>query len=72
MCSRANNVWGPYGETITLCTAGKGGHQGGIVDLPDGSYWGYLHQDDGAIGRPPESALLPGRMAGRNSAGRDL
>lgn len=52
VCSRANNVWGPYGETTTLCTAGKGGHQGGIVDLPDGSYWGYLHQDDGAIGRP--------------------
>ena len=51
VCSRASNIWGPYGETITLCTAGKGGHQGGIVDLPDGSYWGYLHQDDGAIGR---------------------
>ena len=52
VCSKANNVWGPYGETITLCVAGKGGHQGGIVDLPDGSYWGYLHQDEGAIGRP--------------------
>ncbi len=52
VCSRANSVWGPYGETTTLCTAGKGGHQGGIVDLPDGSYWGYLHQDEGAIGRP--------------------
>jgi len=52
VCSRASSVWGPYGETTTLCTAGKGGHQGGIVDLPDGSYWGYLHQDDGAIGRP--------------------
>jgi len=51
VCSRASSVWGPYGETTTLCTAGKGGHQGGIVDLPDGSYWGYLHQDDGAIGR---------------------
>ncbi|RCX14833.1 beta-xylosidase [Anaerobacterium chartisolvens] len=51
VCSRASNVWGPYGETITLCTAGKGGHQGGIVDLADGTYWGYLHQDDGAIGR---------------------
>lgn len=51
VCSRANSVWGPYGETTTLCTAGKGGHQGGIVDMPDGSYWGYLHQDDGAIGR---------------------
>ncbi len=51
VCSRASNLWGPYGETIAVCTAGKGGHQGGIVDLPDGSYWGYLHQDDGSIGR---------------------
>ncbi|MBN2536045.1 MAG: family 43 glycosylhydrolase, partial [Spirochaetales bacterium] len=51
LCSRASNVWGPYGETITLCEAGSGGHQGGIVDLPDGSYWGYIMQDDGAIGR---------------------
>ncbi|MDP4180357.1 MAG: glycoside hydrolase 43 family protein, partial [Bacillota bacterium] len=31
VCSRSNSVWGPYGETTTLCTAGKGGHQGGIV-----------------------------------------
>lgn len=52
VCSRSNTLWGPYGETTTLCTAGRGGHQGGIVDLPDGSYWGYVHQDDGAIGRP--------------------
>lgn len=51
VCSRASNVWGPYGETITLCTGAKGGHQGGIVDLADGSYFGYLHRDDGAIGR---------------------
>jgi len=51
VCSRASNIWGPYGETITLCTASNGGHQGGIVDLPDGSYWGYLHRDDGAVGR---------------------
>ncbi|HEX3048156.1 MAG TPA: family 43 glycosylhydrolase [Bacillota bacterium] len=51
VCSRSTSLWGPYGETTTLCTAGKGGHQGGIVDLPDGSYWGYLHQDDGAPGR---------------------
>lgn len=51
VCSRASNVWGPYSETITLCTAAKGGHQGGIVDLADGSYFGYLHRDDGAVGR---------------------
>ena len=51
VCSRSSSLWGPYGETTTLCQAGRGGHQGGIVDLPDGSYWGYLQQDDGAIGR---------------------
>jgi hypothetical protein len=51
VCSRSSSLWGPYGETTTLCQAGSGGHQGGIVDMPDGSYWGYLHQDDGAIGR---------------------
>jgi xylan 1,4-beta-xylosidase len=51
VCSRASSLWGPYGETTTLCQAGSGGHQGGIVDLPDGSYWGYIMQDDGAIGR---------------------
>jgi len=37
---------GPYGETITLCTAGKGGHQGGIVDLPDGSYCVFPEGDE--------------------------
>jgi beta-xylosidase len=51
VCSRSTSLWGPYGETTTLCRAGSGGHQGGIVDLPDGTYWGYLHQDDGAPGR---------------------
>ena len=38
-------------KLLPCATAGSGGHQGGIVDLPDGSYWGYLMQDDGAIGR---------------------
>jgi xylan 1,4-beta-xylosidase len=51
VCSRATTIKGPYSGTTTLARAGSGGHQGGIVDLPDGSYWGYLHQDDGAPGR---------------------
>ena len=28
-----------------------GGHQGGIVDMPDGSYYGFTLKDSGAIGR---------------------
>jgi beta-xylosidase len=51
VCSRSTTLKGPYSGTTTLCRAGSGGHQGGIVDLPDGSWWGYLHQDDGAPGR---------------------
>jgi beta-xylosidase len=51
LCSRASNIWGPYGETVTLCNAGNGGHQGAIVDMPDGSDWGFIMQDDGSIGR---------------------
>ncbi len=51
VCSRSSSLWGPYGETITLCSDGSGGHQGGIVDMPDGSDWGYIMKDCGAIGR---------------------
>jgi xylan 1,4-beta-xylosidase len=51
VCSRSTSLKGPYSGTTTVCRAGSGGHQGGIVDLADGSWWGYLHQDDGGIGR---------------------
>jgi len=51
VCSRSTTLKGPYSGTTKLCSDGSGGHQGGIVDLPDGSYWYYLMKDCGAIGR---------------------
>ncbi len=52
-CSRATNIYGPW-ETGRVClTATTGGHQGAIVDAPDGSWWGFVHNDLAAIGRVP-------------------
>jgi beta-xylosidase len=49
-CSRATNIFGPY-ETIEPLNDRTGGHQGAIVDLPDGNWFGFVMKDCGAIGR---------------------
>lgn len=49
-CSRATNIFGPY-ETMELLNDRTGGHQGAIVDLPDGNWYGFVMKDCGAIGR---------------------
>ncbi len=49
-CSRATNIFGPY-ETIESLDDRMGGHQGAIVDLPDGGWYGFVMKDCGAIGR---------------------
>jgi len=49
-CSRATNIFGPY-KTIELLNDHTGGHQGAIVDLPDGGWYGFVMKDCGAIGR---------------------
>jgi beta-xylosidase len=49
-CSRSTNLFGPY-MTMSLLNNNTGGHQGAIVDMPDGSYYGFVHKDSGAIGR---------------------
>jgi beta-xylosidase len=48
--SRAANLFGPYTFKYSLNNS-LGGHQGGIVDMPDGSYYGFNLKDSGAIGR---------------------
>ena len=50
VCSRATNIFGPY-ETIEPLNDRTGGHQGAIVDLPDGNWYGFVMKDCGAIGR---------------------
>jgi beta-xylosidase len=49
-CSRSKSLFGPY-ETILSLDDTKGGHQGAIVDLPDGSWYGFIMKDCGAVGR---------------------
>ncbi len=48
--SRATNLFGPY-EFIKSSDDGHGGHQGAIVDLPDGTDYGFVMKDSGTIGR---------------------
>lgn len=50
VCSRATNIFGPY-ETVPSLDDRTGGHQGAIVDLPDGSWYGFVMKDCGAVGR---------------------
>jgi beta-xylosidase len=48
--SRATTLFGPYTFMYSL-NNNTGGHQGAIVDMPDGSYYGFIMKDSGAIGR---------------------
>ena len=50
MCSRTRRLDGPW-ETIRVLDDRTGGHQGAIVDLPDGRWYGFVMRDSGPIGR---------------------
>ena len=49
-CSRSRSLFGPY-ETVMSLDDTKGGHQGALVDLADGSWYGFIMKDCGAVGR---------------------
>ena len=48
---RADKITGPYEGRIALQY--KGVAQGGLIDMPDGTWYSYLFQDHGAVGRTP-------------------
>lgn len=51
---RAKSIYGPYEKRVVLeqgSTDINGPHQGAIVDTPDGEWWFYHFQHDGALGR---------------------
>ncbi|MBB5714365.1 family 43 glycosylhydrolase [Sphingomonas aerophila] len=48
--SRARTLRGPW-ETRPQIDDKSGGHQGALVDLPDGGWYGFVMVDAGAIGR---------------------
>lgn len=49
--SRARALTGPWETINAIDSATSGGHQGAIVDLADGRWWGFVMQDKPAIGR---------------------
>jgi beta-xylosidase len=51
---RSKNIFGPYEKKVVLekgSTGINGPHQGSLVDTPDGQWWFYHFQSDGAMGR---------------------
>jgi len=48
---RADKISGPYEGRIGLQDLGVA--QGGLIDLPDGTWYAYLFRDYGAVGRVP-------------------
>ncbi|HKM94440.1 MAG TPA: glycoside hydrolase 43 family protein [Prolixibacteraceae bacterium] len=48
---RADKITGPYEGIKAL--QDKGVAQGGFIDTPDGKWYSYLFQDNGAVGRTP-------------------
>jgi len=49
--SRARALTGPWETINAIDSATSGGHQGAIVDLADGRWWGFVMQDKPSIGR---------------------
>jgi beta-xylosidase len=57
VCLRSDSVYGPYEARVVInddhTYPGNGLHQGGMVQLKDGSWWFIIMQDRGPIGRVP-------------------
>jgi beta-xylosidase len=63
LCYRSRNIEGPYEGRIVLQkglgSRNSGVAQGGIVETPDGQWYGFFFQDRNAVGRVP--VLVPMR-----------
>ncbi|WP_316822947.1 glycoside hydrolase 43 family protein [Pedobacter gandavensis] len=57
ICLRSDHIYGPYEAKEVInddhTYPGNGLHQGGMVQLKDGSWWFIIMQDRGPIGRVP-------------------
>ncbi|WP_199139993.1 glycoside hydrolase family 43 protein [Pedobacter sp. ASV12] len=57
VCLRSDHIYGPYESKVVInddhTYPGNGLHQGGMVQLKDGSWWFMIMQDRGPIGRTP-------------------
>lgn len=79
ICLRSDNIYGPYESKVVIkddhTYPGNGLHQGGMVQLKDGSWWFIIMQDRGPIGRVPNLEPVTWTdgwpMPGRNGKGVD-
>lgn len=57
VCLRSDSIYGPYESKVVInddhTYPGNGLHQGGMLQLKDGSWWFIIMQDRGPIGRTP-------------------
>ncbi|HVI44255.1 MAG TPA: glycoside hydrolase 43 family protein [Chitinophaga sp.] len=80
ICLRADNIYGPYESKVVInddhTYPGNGLHQGGMVQLKNGSWWFIIMQDRGPIGRVPNLEPVTWEdgwpMPGRNGKGVDV
>ncbi|TAM96752.1 MAG: glycosyl hydrolase 43 family protein [Chitinophagaceae bacterium] len=80
MCLRSKNIDGPYESKIIVQDESSyppnGLHQGGMVQLKDGSWWFIIMQDRGPIGRVPNLVPVVWKdgwpMLGENGDGKGV
>ena len=80
VCLRSKDIYGPYESKIIVqdesSYPNNGLHQGGMLQLKDGSWWFLIMQDRGPIGRVPH--LVPVKwidgwpMLGKNGEGKGV
>ncbi len=51
ICHRSRSITGPFEGKVVLSSNGVA--QGSVLEMTDGSWMGYLFQDNGAVGRSP-------------------
>lgn len=79
VCLRSDSIYGPYESKIIIdddhTYPGNGLHQGGMVQLKNGSWWFIIMQDRGPIGRVPNLEPVTWEdgwpMLGNNGKGVD-
>lgn len=79
VCLRSDSIYGPYESKVVIhddhTYPGNGLHQGGMVQLKDGSWWFIIMQDRGPIGRVPNlepvTWIEGWPMLGKNGMGVD-
>ncbi|MBO9593924.1 MAG: glycoside hydrolase 43 family protein [Niabella sp.] len=80
VCLRSKNIYGPYESKIIVQDESSypqnGLHQGGMIQVQDGSWWFIIMQDRGPIGRVPHLVPVIWKegwpMIGKNGEGKGV